>query len=189
MNFKGFCLRILCVCILLATAGCSKAEETQATQGGTPVEIQITSTAFAEGGTIPKKYTCDGEDLSPALSWSGVPKGTQSLALITDDPDAPSGTFIHWVLYGIPGDLKGLPEGVAKTGTVQGVGAQGTNGARRTGYMGPCPPKGNPHRYFFKLYALDTKLNLKEGASKADVEKAMQGHILAQGQAMGKYGR
>ncbi len=151
--------------------------------------IQISSSAFSEGGAIPKSYTCDGEGLSPALSWTGVPSGTQSLALIADDPDAPSGTFVHWVLYDIPGDLASLPGGVAKTGTVQGVGIQGTNSARKTGYMGPCPPRGNPHRYFFKLYALDAKLNLKEGASKADVENAMKGHILAQGQVMGKYGR
>ena len=151
--------------------------------------IQLSSPAFSEGETIPKKHTCDGEDLSPALSWSGVPNGTRSLALIMDDPDAPMGTFVHWVLYDIPAELAGLPEGVAKTGTVAGIGVQGTSGFRKMGYGGPCPPRGSTHRYYFKLYALDTKLNLKEGASKADVEKAMKGHILAQGQVMGKYGR
>lgn len=186
---KGLWLRVFCVLILLAVAGCSKPKETQTTPGGIEMAISITSTAFTEGGTIPKKYTCDGENRSPDLSWNGVPSGVQSLALIADDPDAPSGTFVHWVLYNMPADLAGLPEGVPGTGTVQGIGTQGTNGARRTGYMGPCPPKGNPHRYYFKLYALDIKLNLKEGASKAHVEKAMQGHVLAQGQLMGKYGR
>ncbi len=151
--------------------------------------IQITSAAFTEGGAIPKKHTCDGEDISPALAWSGIPSGTQSLALIADDPDAPVGTWVHWVLYNIPSTLNGLPEGVAKSPNVEGIGLQGNNGFRRSGYGGPCPPKGKPHRYFFKLYALDTSLNLKAGATKADIEKAMGGHILAQGQLMGTYGR
>ena len=147
------------------------------------MSITLTSTAFTEGGTIPKKYTCDDANSSPALAWSGVPEGTRSLALIADDPDAPVGTWVHWVLYDLPADLTSLPEGA------QGLGTQGTNDFRRAGYGGPCPPKGPAHRYYFKLYALDTQLNLKPGASKADVEKAMKGHILAQGQLMGKYGR
>jgi len=147
------------------------------------MSITLTSTAFTEGGTIPKKYTCDDANFSPALAWSGVPEGTRSLALIADDPDAPVGTWVHWVLYDLPADLTSLPEGA------QGLGTQGTNDFRRAGYGGPCPPKGPAHRYYFKLYALDTQLNLKPGASKADVEKAMKGHILAQGQLMGKYGR
>lgn len=145
--------------------------------------IQITSPAFTEGGTIPKKFTCDGSDVSPQLDWTGVPQGTKSLALIADDPDAPMGTWVHWVLFDLPADLTGLPEGVS------GVGTPGKNDFRKLTYGGPCPPKGAPHRYYFKLYALDTTLNLKEGATKADIEKAMQGHILAQGQLMGKYGR
>ena len=145
--------------------------------------LQVSSTAFAEGGTIPKKYTCDDVNVSPALAWSGVPQGTRSLALIADDPDAPVGTWVHWVLYDLPADLTSLPEGA------QGLGTQGTNDFRRSGYGGPCPPKGPAHRYYFKLYALDTQLNLKAGATKADVEKVMKGHILAQGQLMGKYGR
>jgi hypothetical protein len=145
--------------------------------------IQLTSSAFTEGSTIPKKYTCDGEDISPALEWSGVPQGTKSLALIVDDPDAPVGTFVHWVLYDIPADATGLPEGVTGTGTL------GKSSFGKTGYGGPCPPKGPAHRYYFKLYALDTALGLKAGSTKAEVEKAMQGHILAQGQVMGKYSR
>lgn len=151
--------------------------------------IQITSSAFSEGGKIPQKYTCDGEDASPPLAWSGIPAGTQSLALIADDPDAPVGTWVHWVLYNIPPDLSGLPEGIAKTASVEDTGLQGNNGFRKAGYGGPCPPKGKPHRYFFKLYALDMILGLEAGASKADLEEAMQGHILAQGQLIGLYGR
>jgi len=145
--------------------------------------IQITSSAFKDGETIPAKYTCDGANVSPSLAWSSVPGGTRSLAVIADDPDAPVGTWVHWVLYDLPAGLTSLVEGV------QGVGLQGINDFRKIGYGGPCPPRGTPHRYFFKLYALDALANLKPGASKADLEKAMQGHILAQGQLMGRYGR
>ncbi len=145
--------------------------------------LQVSSPAFSEGGTIPKKFSCDGENISPQLSWSGAPGGTKSLALILDDPDAPGGTFVHWVLFNLPDNTTELPEGSS------GVGTPGTNSFRKEAYGGPCPPKGSTHRYFFKLYALDTSLSLKSGASKADVEKAMSGHILAQGQLMGKFGR
>jgi Raf kinase inhibitor-like YbhB/YbcL family protein len=145
--------------------------------------IQITSSAFKEGETIPAKYTCDGANVSPPLVWSGVPDGAKSLAVIADDPDAPVGTWVHWVLYDLPTGQNSLVEGV------QGAGLQGINDFRKTGYGGPCPPRGKPHRYIFKLYALDSLANLKPGASKADLEKAMQGHILAQGQLMGRYGR
>lgn len=153
------------------------------------MSIQITSSAFSEGNSIPKKYTCDAEDASPPLAWSGAPAGTKSLALIADDPDAPVGTWVHWVIYNLPPTLTELKEGIAKTPTLEGIGVQGTNDFRKTGYGGPCPPRGKPHRYFFKLYALDTALNLQAGASKTDLEKAMRGHILAQGQLMGTYGR
>lgn len=147
------------------------------------MQIQITSSAFKEGENIPTKYTCDGENVSPPLAWSVAPPGTQSLALIADDPDAPGKTWVHWVAINIPASQNSLAEGD------KSAGVQGTNDFRKTGYGGPCPPKGNPHRYFFKLYALDVTLNLKPDAVKADLEKAMQGHILAQGQLMGKYGR
>jgi Raf kinase inhibitor-like YbhB/YbcL family protein len=153
------------------------------------MSIQITSTAFTEGKPIPKKYTCDAEDASPPLAWSGVPSEAKSLALIVDDPDAPVGTWVHWVLYNLPPSLNVLKEGLAKTPTLEGLGTQGTNDFRKTGYGGPCPPRGKPHRYFFKLYALDTSLSLQPGASKADLEKAMRGHILAQGQLIGTYSR
>ncbi len=153
------------------------------------MSIHITSPAFTEGNPIPRKYTCDAEDLSPPLNWSGVPAEAKSLALIADDPDAPVGTWVHWVIFNLPPSLAGLPEGIAKTPMVEGLGLQGNNDFRRSGYGGPCPPRGKPHRYFFKLYALDTSLALGAGATKADVEKAMRGHILAQGQLMGTYGR
>ena len=145
--------------------------------------IQLTSPAFSEGGTIPKKFTCDADNVSPQLAWSGVPSETKSLVLIVDDPDAPSGDWVHWVLYDLPPELTGLAEGI------KGVGVDGVNDFRKPGYGGPCPPRGSNHRYFFKLYALDTRLNLKPGASKADIEKAMGGHILAQGLLVGRYGR
>ena len=147
------------------------------------------STAFSSGGTIPKKYTCDGQDLSPALSWKDAPSGTQSFALIADDPDAPAGTWVHWVLYNLPATAKDLPEGMKKDEQLPDGSLQGRNDFRKIGYNGPCPPPGKPHRYYFKLYALDAKLNLKAGASKADVEKALTGHKLAETQVMGTYGR
>ena len=145
--------------------------------------IQLTSAAFDGGGTIPRKYSCDGENVSPPLSWSGIPDGTQSLALIVDDPDAPGRTYVHWVLFNIPPGQDGLPEGV------QNAGVGGKNNANKTVYSGPCPPRGSTHRYFFRLYALDTQLNLSPGATKADLLQAMEGHILAQGELMGKYQR
>lgn len=144
---------------------------------------QLTSAAFQEGGIIPRKYSCDGEGISPPLSWSGIPDAARSLALIVDDPDAPGRTFVHWVLFNISPGGDGLPEGA------QNVGVGGTNNANKTVYSGPCPPRGSTHRYFFKLYALDIPLNLSPGATKADLLQAMEGHILAQGELMAKYKR
>jgi hypothetical protein len=149
----------------------------------------LESKAFKQGEDIPRRYTCEGDDLSPALLWSEPPVGTKSLALIADDPDAPVGTWVHWVFYDLESHVRELPEGVAKAEEVQGVGKQGLNDFRKVGYGGPCPPPGKPHRYFFKLYALDTKLTLGPRASKQDVEKAMKGHILAQAELMGRYKR
>jgi Raf kinase inhibitor-like YbhB/YbcL family protein len=151
--------------------------------------MTISSPAFKDGDTIPRKFSCDGDNGSPALSWSGIPGGARSLALIADDPDAPLGTFTHWVIYNLPPSLTGLPEGVAKTVQVTGGGTQGSNGASQTGYIGPCPPPGKAHRYFFKLYALDLEPALAPGLSAVKLQQAMQGHILAQGQWMGKYQR
>ena len=149
--------------------------------------LSITSTAFAQGQPIPATYSCDGKSVSPPLSWSGAPAGTQSFALIMDDPDAPLGTFVHWVIYNIPASAGGLPEAFSKDARLPDGTLQGSNGAGRVGYTGPCPP-GGTHRYFFKLYALDTTLEIS-GASKDQLLQAMQGHVLAQGELMGTFTR
>ena len=147
------------------------------------MSLKISSTAFESESTIPEKYTCEGPDVSPPLSWTSIPDEAQSLVLIADDPDAPAGTWVHWVLFDIPADTTELPEDVSGTGTA------GVNDFKREGYGGPCPPPGSPHRYFFKLYALDTTLDLAPGATKKRVVEAMGGHVLAQGQLMGTYSR
>ena len=152
------------------------------------VGLKLTSTAFTEGQPIPKQYTCDGINISPPLEWTGVLKTAKTLAIICDDPDAPGGTWVHWVLYNLPADKIGLIENTPTTETLSGGGMQGTNDFKKFGYGGPCPPSGT-HRYFFKVYALDAELPLKPGATKAEVEKAMEGHVVTQGQFMGKYGR
>jgi len=158
-------------------------------KGEKAMAFKLSTTAFEPGGAIPKKHTCDGLDLSPALEWSGAPENTKSFALIVDDPDAPVGTWVHWVLYDLPADARKLAEGVPKDEHLPTGARQGRNDFRRIGYGGPCPPPGAPHRYFFKLYALDTKITLKAGASKADLEKAMAGQVLAQATLMGTYKR
>lgn len=147
-----------------------------------PMSMALTSPAFNSGDPIPEKFTCDGEDISPELDWFGTPEGTVSLALIMDDPDAPVGTWVHWVVFNLPMDLSGLREGMT------GVGLDGTNSWNRGGYGGPCPPSGT-HRYFFKLYALDQTLDLEAGADKAAVLSAMEGHILGEAELMGTYSR
>jgi len=150
----------------------------------------LTTTAFKDGAPIPGKYTCDGVDVSPPLAWSGAPAGTRSFALIADDPDAPGGTWVHWVLYNLPAEVSELPENIAKVESLDLGGArQGRTDFRRPGYGGPCPPPGPAHRYFFTLYALDARLELKAGAQKKDVEAAMQGHVLGSAQLMGTYAR
>jgi Raf kinase inhibitor-like YbhB/YbcL family protein len=151
--------------------------------------MQLTSTAFAEGAAISAKYTCDAKNVSPPLKWSGVPAGSKSLALIVDDPDAPSGTWVHWVLYDLPASVSELSEDIAKGQFVAGGAKQGLNDFKQLGYGGPCPPHGKPHRYFFKLYALDSLLDLKPGMTKKDLEAAMEKHILAQAQLIGTYQR
>lgn len=150
--------------------------------------IQITSSVFKEGEPIPSKYTCDGEDISPPLKWSSLPEGTKSLALISDDPDAPVGTWVHWVIYNIPPTVTELEEGIPSDKELPSGAKQGMNDFKKIGYGGPCPPSGT-HRYFFKLYALDSELNLEPRATKKDVLKAMEGHILEMGQLMGTYSR
>ena len=150
--------------------------------------FELTSTAFAPGEPIPPKYTCDGQDISPPLQWSDPPQGTQNLALICDDPDAPVGTWVHWVLYNLPAQARSLPEAVPSQAELSDGSRHGKNGWGRLDYGGPCPPSGT-HRYFFKLYALDTVLDLEAGADKKQVLQAMEGHILAQAELMGVYSR
>jgi len=150
--------------------------------------MKLESTAFKSDSLIPSKYTCDGEDISPPLSWSEPPSGTKSLALIVDDPDAPGKTFVHWVLYDIPATARSLAEKVAALNSLPNGTLQGKNDFGKLGYGGPCPP-GGTHRYFFKLYALDKKLDLESGATKAQVLVTMDGHILASAELMGRYQR
>lgn len=144
---------------------------------------------FKSKHPIPVKYTCDGDNISPPLRFLQIPANAKSLALIVDDPDAPRGTFDHWVVWNLPPDLKELTEGAEELNHLSSKPLQGLNGYRKTYYQGPCPPAGNPHHYHFKLYALDQLLSLSEGASKQEVEKAMQGHLLAQAEIIGTYQR
>ena len=151
-------------------------------------EIKVTSVAFQEGQAIPRQYTCDGINVSPPLEWSGVPKSAKTIAIIADDPDAPAGTWVHWVLYNLPADNIGVVENVPSTETLKAGGFQGKNDFGKIGYGGPCPPSG-AHRYFFKVYALDNELPLTAAATKAELENAMSGHIVLQGQLIGTYRR
>jgi len=173
----------LCFIILLSilAGGCKGVEK--AVEGETEMSVQLTSSAVKEGQNIPRKYTCDDQNISPPVAWSGIPEKAKSLVVIMDDPDAPAGTWVHWVLFNLKPDLPGLNEGDT------GGGNEGKNGFNRVGYGGPCPPRGSTHRYFIKLYVLDRMLDLKEGVTKAQVEEQMRGHILAQGQLMARYGR
>lgn len=145
--------------------------------------MKLTSSAFQDGAAIPGKHTCDGADVSPPLAWREAPPTTAAFALICDDPDASAGTWVHWVLYNVPGKTNELPEGDV------GGGLEGRNDFRKMGYGGPCPPPGKPHRYFFKLYALRSPLTLKAGASKPDVERAINGVVLSEAQLIGTYSR
>jgi hypothetical protein len=156
---------------------------------GETMKLHLTSTAFANGQPIPHRHAFDDDNLSPALQWSDVPPATKSLALICDDPDAPVGTWVHWVIYDLPPTTAGLSEDVPKTPELVSGAKQGLNDFKRLGYGGPAPPPGKPHRYFFKLYALDVNPGLKPGLTKKDLLKAMEGHVLAEGQLMGTYQR
>jgi len=173
----------------LLVCSCKDSEQADSgAVGGKKMEIKITSSAFEDGGLIPAKYTCDGADVSPPLQWDAVPEGTKSIALISDDPDAPMGTWVHWVLFNLPAQTRELPENVPTDETLPNGAKQGITDFGRVGYGGPCPPSGT-HRYFFKIYALDTELQIDTGAGKRGLLKAMEGHILRQGQLMGKYKR
>lgn len=150
--------------------------------------MEIKSSAFKPGESIPTKYTCDNLDISPHLIWSKVPNGTKSFALIADDPDAPSGTYVHWVLFNIPANQRELAENIPKTETLENGAIQGKNDFGNIGYGGPCPPSGT-HRYYFKIYALDTELDSEAGITKKELMKAMDVHVLEEGQLMGRYKR
>jgi Raf kinase inhibitor-like YbhB/YbcL family protein len=180
---------IVAAMVALILFGLKSASGEEAKKGEAPTSITVTSPVFQQGGSIPAKYTCDGSDISPPLKWGGAPAGTKSFALICDDPDAPAGTWVHWVLFNIRANVSELGEKLEANGTLPGGAIQGTNSFSKIGYGGPCPPSGKAHRYFFKLYALDTEIALKPGATKPELLRAMEKHILAQGQLMGAYQR
>jgi len=157
-------------------------------RAGQASTLVLTCSAFENGGTIPQRYTCSGHNESPALKWTGVPREARSLVLIVDDPDAPMGTFVHWVIYNLSATAAGLPQAMLATASVGGS-EQGVNGRGEIGYTGPCPPPGKPHHYHFRLYALDSKLALKEGATARQVEEAIKGHVIGSAELIGIFGR
>jgi len=182
---------IVSLTLVFLLGACSKNDrkkEDSEKTGGAQMALKITSPAFEEGGMMPSQFTCDGEDVSPSLSWTGVPEKTKSIALICDDPDAPMGTWVHWVLFNLPPEVTELAEAIPHGDTLANGARQGVTSFGEHGYGGPCPPSGT-HRYFFKLYALDTMLTIDVKSSKDDLVAAMEGHILSEGQLMGKYKR
>jgi Raf kinase inhibitor-like YbhB/YbcL family protein len=180
--------KILCLLVSLAFLFIYFGLDESGAQVKGGKDMQIKSSAFKGGARIPAKYTCDGVDVSPPLTWGKLPAGTQYLALICDDPDAPTGTWVHWVIYDIPANITSMPEKLPPLKEVANGAKQGMNDFRSIGYGGPCPPSGE-HRYFFKLYALDGPTGLKPGANKAQLLAVMKGHILAEAELMGKYKR
>jgi Raf kinase inhibitor-like YbhB/YbcL family protein len=179
---------IIVLPLALALLGCEQrsAHDPLATEKGV-ASMQVSSTSFAEGETIPKDFTADGKDVSPQLAWSGAPNTTQSFAVICDDPDAPRGNWVHWVLFNLPASRTDLPQAVPPEKETLGGARQGSNSFKKIGYGGPNPPPGKPHRYIFTVYALDSQLNVNAGADKAEVVAAMKGHVLAEGKLMGKF--
>lgn len=171
--------------VLLSLGGCRKA----ATVGVVPMTLQVTSTDIADGGMVPKQFTCDGRSISPALAWEKAPAGTRSFAVIVRDPDAPGGTFIHWVIYDLPPEVPGVMQGIAAKAQLPDGSMQGLNSDKGVGYYGPCPPAGKPHRYVFTVYAVDEMLSAPPGASEEEVMRAMRGHVLAEGRLTARYGR
>ncbi len=180
-------LAVLLILSSLLTACTAKSPQAEAP--APPATLQLTSTAFSDGGSIPVKYTCDGDNVSPPLAWEAPPTGTKSFALICDDPDAPVGIFTHWVIFNIPASVRQLGEAVPATERLEDGAIQGKNSFGKLGYSGPCPPRGSTHRYRFTTYALDKLLELPPGTPKKELLEAMQGHILAQGQLTGTYHR
>jgi Raf kinase inhibitor-like YbhB/YbcL family protein len=189
LSFAICATLLLLLSATVATASPANSNTTSAANGGKSMSLSISSPSFSSGGDIPKKFTCDGADVSPQLAWTESASGTKSFALLVDDPDAPVGNWNHWALWNLPASARGLPERVSKEASLPDGTQQGKNDFHKTGYNGPCPPPGKPHRYYFKLLALDTKLELKPGSSKRELEAAMKGHILAQAEWMGRYAR
>lgn len=176
--------------VVAPLASCrNPAPASQQRGDSSPLGFRIESTAFKEGESIPSRFTCESEDISPALSWTEPPAGTRSFVLIVEDPDAPGGIWTHWVVYNLPPRVQQMPENVAKQDHVPGGGLQGVNSFGHAGYGGPCPPPGSAHRYFFRLYALDTVLNLKPGADRQEVLAAAKGHVLGKTHLMGRFKR
>jgi Raf kinase inhibitor-like YbhB/YbcL family protein len=186
-------LRLSIIALLLSSCGRSPSTETLLPEDPKKATIRLQSPAFADGGTIPRLHTCDGRDVSPPLEWSGVPDTARSLALVVEDPDAPRGTWTHWVIFDIPTGVKGLGEGIPAQERVEVTASgeaalQGKNDFGKVGYGGPCPPSGT-HRYFFRIYALDTGLGLGSGATRQDLLRSIKDHVLAEGKLMGRYSR
>ena len=179
---------LLIMALLILLPACKPENEEPVQKGSSTMTLTVTSSAFEDGGMIPPKYTADGQDISPPIAWDGLPEGTKSIALINDDPDAPMGTWVHWLIWNIPPEVTSLEEEMPAVSKLADGTQQGITDFGRIGYGGPAPPSG-VHRYFFKVYALDTMLDLPAGATKPDLEKAIEGHILAQGQLVGKYTR
>jgi len=182
-----FCF-LLAICLIAVSGETIQAKDQKNAIKEGEKTMEISSSSFNHEGMIAAKYTCDGQNISPPLFWIGAPEKTKSFSLICDDPDAPGGTWVHWVIYDIPVTINSLQEKVSRQEEITGLGKNGKNSSGRYGYDGPCPP-GGTHRYYFKLYALDTMLNFKAGLTKDELLKAMKGHVLAEAYLMGKYKR
>jgi Raf kinase inhibitor-like YbhB/YbcL family protein len=183
-----FALFLLCACHTVNHNHTSSTQNNNIQSGKDNMTLPISSSAFANGSMIPSQYTCDGVNISPPLQWSGSPVAAKTFALIVDDPDAPAKTWVHWVVYDLPANATQLTENIGQAKTLGSGGKQGTNDFKRIGYGGPCPPSGT-HRYFFKLYAVDIETSLPPGATKDELLKAIDGHVVAQGEVVGKYKR
>ncbi len=182
-------LALLSVGLLVAGCRAKSGSPPSPSPGEAPAGLVLASPAFAPGAPIPRKYTCDGDDVSPPLSWTNAPTATQAFALVVADPDAPGGTWIHWVIFDIPGTATGLSRAIPPAARLPDGSVQGVNSWGQVGYGGPCPPEGGRHRYLFRLYALDTRLERGADIAAAGLMEAMEGHVLAQAELMGVYRR
>jgi Raf kinase inhibitor-like YbhB/YbcL family protein len=179
-------ISIMLVVFIFLGSNCESKEKSGASSGSS---LTLSSPAFSDGANIPKAYTCSGSNYSPALKWANAPEGTQSFAIIVQDPDAPFDPFCHWIIYNIPADQTSLSEKASPNGKLPAGALEGINDFGKIGYGGPCPPPNTPHRYFFKIYALDKMLNIQSSPRKNDLIHAMNGHILGEAQIMGMFGR